>query len=178
MVSFSDINKTYQSEVMFPSFACRLPDKRRRGIEGILKKYGLTEYDEFELLKQSGARLPIDTFSFIMPIFHDSGAIDIKFNVMGVRNYIGCDGEKCKRANDFKIGQKLVLLPEPDNQYDKYAIKIQTENNEKVGYVPRYYNKILLEKLLKNENYICKIEQFNKTMSCDECVVISLKMPE
>ncbi|NLS84170.1 MAG: hypothetical protein GXZ14_00950 [Ruminococcaceae bacterium] len=67
LISFPDLNKVYKSKDMFPAFACRLPDKNRRDIENILQKYGMTEYDEYEFLKRSGARLPIDTLWFIEP---------------------------------------------------------------------------------------------------------------
>lgn len=61
----------YRSNTMFPVFSSRLPDKKRRDIQNILEKYGLMEYDEFELLRRSGARLPIDTYEFIDPISPD-----------------------------------------------------------------------------------------------------------
>ena len=54
--------KVYESDVLFPVFASRLPDRKRRDIGKILQKYGLNEYDEFELLRKSEARLPIDIF--------------------------------------------------------------------------------------------------------------------
>ena len=60
--------KVYESDILFPVFASRLPDKKRRDIDKILEKYELSEYDEFELLRKSEGRLPIDTYSFIDPI--------------------------------------------------------------------------------------------------------------
>ena len=71
IAAFEDFSKKYTSEKLFPVFASRLPDKKRRGISDILKRYNLDEYDEYLLLKNSGARLPIDTFEFIDPIFDD-----------------------------------------------------------------------------------------------------------
>jgi hypothetical protein len=69
LVEFPDLNKLYTSESLFSTFASRLPDKRRRDIDKILNKYGLTEFNQYELLKKSGARLPIDSYEFINPIF-------------------------------------------------------------------------------------------------------------
>lgn len=63
--SFRYTDKTYISKKLFPVFASRLPDRNRKDIKKILKKYNLKEYDEFELLKRSGSRLPIDTYEFI-----------------------------------------------------------------------------------------------------------------
>ena len=50
---------------LFAVFGARLPDKRRPEIKEILETYGMTEYDEFELLKRSGAKLPTDNYEFV-----------------------------------------------------------------------------------------------------------------
>ncbi len=65
LVSFRTINATYENSQLFAVFGARLPDKRRPEIKEILKTYGMTEYDEFELLKRSGAKLPTDNYEFV-----------------------------------------------------------------------------------------------------------------
>ena len=65
LIAFDDINKKYISNRLFTSFSSRVPDKRRKDIKKILDKYGMSEYDEYELLKLSGGRLPIDNLEFI-----------------------------------------------------------------------------------------------------------------
>ena len=60
-------SKEYHSKALFSAFSSRLPDKKRRNINQILNKYGLDEYDGYELLRKSGGRLPIDTYSFVEP---------------------------------------------------------------------------------------------------------------
>jgi len=84
LIPFSDIKKVYKSDNLFPAFSSRLPDKKRRGIEQILLKYDLQEYDEYELLKRSGARLPIDGLEFIDPILKEyNGKINRTFYIAG-----------------------------------------------------------------------------------------------
>jgi len=83
LIPFGDINKVYKSDMLFPAFSSRLPDKKRRGIEKILLKYELQEYDEFELLKRSGARLPIDSLEFIEPIPEEYNGIIKRTFYMG-----------------------------------------------------------------------------------------------
>lgn len=39
-------------------------------------------------------------------------------------------------------GDRLVLVREPDNKYDTYAIRIQNAEGKKLGYVPRTMNHI------------------------------------
>lgn len=71
LICFEQINKLYKSDILFPAFSSRLPDKKRQGIEKILLKYGMKEYDEYNLLKRSGARLPIDKLEFIDPFLDE-----------------------------------------------------------------------------------------------------------
>ena len=63
---FRELDKVYTDAMLFPVFASRLPDRKRKDIDKILQKYGLKEFDEYELLKKSGARLPIDNLEFIV----------------------------------------------------------------------------------------------------------------
>ncbi|MCD7764156.1 MAG: HipA N-terminal domain-containing protein [Lachnospiraceae bacterium] len=55
----------YTSERLFPTFASRLPDPKRRDIDKILRRYGMKQFDDFELLRKGGAKLPIDTYEFV-----------------------------------------------------------------------------------------------------------------
>ncbi len=43
----------------------------------------------------------------------------------------------------LRVGMKLKFLREPDNLYDKLAIKVLDETGNKIGYVPRAKNEIL-----------------------------------
>ncbi len=66
LIAFPQINATYENPHLFAVFGARLPDKRRPEIKEILATYGMTEYDEFELLKRSGAKLPTDNYEFVL----------------------------------------------------------------------------------------------------------------
>ena len=65
LVAFPQINATYENPHLFAVFGARLPDRRRPEIDKILKEYDMKEYDEFELLKRSGAKLPTDNNEFV-----------------------------------------------------------------------------------------------------------------
>lgn len=41
---------------------------------------------------------------------------------------------------NLKVGEKLHFFREPDNIYDEAAILVMTQNNEKIGYVPKKDN--------------------------------------
>jgi HipA-like protein len=167
-------DKVYESENLFPVFASRLPDKKRRDIEKILNKYELSEFDDFELLRKSGARLPIDTYYFVNPICSDNGLIQCEFFIMGIRHHALCKGENCARLFNMTVGEQLILEKEPDNQYDSDAIRILTQKGEFLGYVPRYYNSSVISYLDKNMKYSCEIVALNRNQDCNECIKVRL----
>lgn len=65
LIAFQTVNATYENPQLFAVFSARLPDENRPEIKEILATYGMTEYDEFELLKRSGAKLPTDNYEFV-----------------------------------------------------------------------------------------------------------------
>ncbi len=177
LISFEDIEKVYKSDTLFPTFSSRLPDRKRRGIEKILAKYDLEEFNDYKLLKRSGARLPIDTLEFIDPILTEhNGEIKRIFYIAGVRHYIGCDGEDCKEAMDVNIEDRLHLEIEPTNLYDENAVKVLDKENNHVGYLPRYFSESIAEYLKENIEYVCIVLEFNKDMTCDECIKVRLEI--
>lgn len=167
----------YESENLFPVFASRLPDKKRRDIKKILEKYSLKEFNEFELLRRSGARLPIDTYEFIDPIFSEDEVIERDFFVMGIRHHAACSGTNCALLPILNPGDLLVLEAEPENEYDRFAIRVITQKGEHLGYIPRYYNKAILARIDKGISYSCKVLEVTPSQSCSECVKIRLNMP-
>ena len=168
----------YRSNTMFPVFSSRLPDKKRRDIQNILEKYGLMEYDEFELLRRSGARLPIDTYEFIDPISPDDKEVKREFYITGIRYHSACQGSDCGALPGVKVGDMLLLEEEPENAYDPMAIRVLTQEKEVLGYVPRYYNKAILARLHDGMGYSCKITEVNANMrNCSECLKARLTMP-
>ena len=170
--------KIYESEVMFPVFASRLPDRKRRDIDKILGKYGLSTFDEFELLRKSEGKLPIDTYSFIDPIFPEDQIVQRDFFIMGIRHYAPCQGIDCSLLPPLDIGDEVYFEEEPENPFDSNAIIIKASSGVVLGYVPRYYNKQILERLKKGMTYSCKIIDINCSQSCTDCIKVRLNIPK
>lgn len=177
LVSFPEFSQTYRDENMFPAFACRLPDPRRRGIESILEKYSLSKYDAFEFLKKSEARLPTDTLSFIDPILGGTEPVVRSFFVAGVRHRMGCGGCNCAAVPKIELGTKLVLCPEPDNRHDEYAVQVKTADGTLIGYVPRYYSQAVSSRLDAGVDYTCEVVEHNQARICGECMKVVLRIP-
>lgn len=169
--------KKYVSEVLFPVFSCRLPDRKRRDIKKILEKYKLNEYDEFSLLKKTRAKLPIDTYELIDPIFPEDTSIEKDFYIMGTRYYALCDGQYCDRFSSVRNGDGLILEHEVDNKHDPNAIRIKTTSGELLGYVPRYYSEAVSLRLHAGVTYTCIVLEVNKNNQCAQCIRVKLYMP-
>jgi len=171
-------NRVYANTELFLPFSSRLPDKKRRDIKVILEKYDLPVYDEFELLRKSGARLPIDSYEFVDPIFPEDKTIKREFFIMGIRHVADCEGKNCPNLPNVSIGDQLVFVEEPENENDKYAIRVETANGESLGYVPRYYNQSVLERLKKQSTYSCEVIDINQNGPCAECIKVRLRIPK
>lgn len=168
LVSFPSINKKYTSRKLFPEFLSRIPSETRVDINEILEKYKLEAYDAFELLKRSGAKTSLDTLEFIDPILNlKEKNMEREFYIAGTRYYCTRENEK-----NITIGDTVIFELEPNNKFDKYAIKIKI-NGIFVGYVPNYYSQIITKYLeQKNAKYECKL--ISKSGCCEECLKVRL----
>lgn len=176
-VAFNDIHKRYESDKLFASFSSRIPDRRRKDINDILNKYGLSYYDEYKLLKKSGGRLPIDDLEFIDPIINNGeNPIERYFYIAGPRHYLGCEGKLCDRSINVEVNENLILELEPTNIYDKNAIKVCKEDGELIGYIPRYYSRELINLINKGWKYTVKVYEVNKNCNCNECLRVILRL--
>lgn len=175
IIAFPDIKKRYKSDKLFSVFAGRLPDPKRKGINNIIAKYGLEQYDAYQLLKRSGARLPIDQLEFIDPILdHECENFSRRFFLAGPRHYLGCKGIECSKAIDVKLHENLTLLREPENEKDELAIKVISESGDLIGYVPRYYSPAIAPLIDQGVILKCVVVNIEKENNCDECIEVEL----
>ena len=93
-------------------------------------------------------------------------------SVMGFRHYEG------KQVwDDLRIGQKLLLIREPDNTYDSQAIRVEWQGH-KLGYVPKADN-IDLARLMDNgTNVEAKITALNRSRRPNNRVVFEIYLPQ
>lgn len=170
--------KVYESASLFAAFLARLPDPKRKGIDEILRKYDLSEYDGYELLRKSTGRLPIDTYEFIDPIFPEEETVQRNFYVVGIRHVSGCEGNDCEKMPVVKLGDGLELIREPDNLSDKFAVRVLSSNGEMLGYVPRYYSESVATRLEKGMTYSCNVIEIHEDRDCENCLKVCLRIPK
>lgn len=176
LLGFSDLNKVYKNERLFSIFASRLPDKKRKNIHNILYKYGLHEYDEYLLLKKSGARLPIDNLEFIDPILNAEEDTTRIFFMAGVRHYLNCNGNECENSIEVIRGDEVYLKRESNNPYDHNAVQMLNYEGKVLGYIPRYYSESVSLLLAKKQKVICHIYNVDKNKNCNECIKVIMEI--
>jgi hypothetical protein len=168
--------KRYVNPSLFAAFASRLPDPRRRDIDSILRKYGLDDFDGYELLRRSTGRLPIDTYEFIDPILPEDQTVTREFNVVGIRHNAGCQGSDCDQLPTIGLGDEVVLRLEPENEHDEFAVMVLTQRGEMLGYVPRYYSEGVSDRLACGMTYACTVIGVDHAHGCESCLKVRLVM--
>ena len=58
----------------------------------------------------------------------------------------------------LKEGYELELIREPENQYDKNAIRVEYDG-ERLGFLPAHVARELAYRIDEGENFICKVAQ-------------------
>lgn len=58
------------------------------------------------------------------------------------------------RAEDLQIGEELFLVKEPRNDFDKNALRVMTNDNYHIGYIPKNLCRIFNEALLECEYHV------------------------
>lgn len=154
--AFRKRDRVYSEGVM-ESFARRLPPRKRGDFPRYLEQWRLpadADLSDFELLGYSGGKLPTDGFSVVWPLDEVSAPGEILLEVAGFRYQgVGLD--------ELSAGDPVRFVPEPDNQYDQHAIRIESRGR-RIGYVKRQQQDAISRWLTQYhvESYI---ERFNGT---------------
>lgn len=61
----------------------------------------------------------------------------------------------------IKVDDQLLLIREPQNEYDEWAILVMTQDREKLGYIPRRENRILARLMDAGKSIFAKISQID-----------------
>jgi hypothetical protein len=122
----------YDNQVL-EAFTRRIPPRSRSDFYRYLELRGLNpnaKISDFALLGYVGARLPDDGFELVHPFDNTNEPFEFITEVAGFRH------ESEVSADTITIDTSVQFHPEPGNQYDKNAIRIEMDG-KKLGYVDR-----------------------------------------
>lgn len=146
-----DLHEVYRSRDLFPLFANRLISRKRPEYGDFLRWLDLqeSEADPLVLLARTEGVRETDSLTvFPCPEPSSEGRYVVHFFGHGLRHL---SEEARMRINKLRRGEKLYLMPDPQNPHDSYAIALRTDDPATiVGYCPRYISRDFLE-ILENK---------------------------
>jgi hypothetical protein len=125
--------QTYAAGVL-DAFTRRLPPRKREDFSEYLAQYRLPENfagSDMALLAYTGAKLPGDGFEIVPDLADALPPLELIMEVAGFRH-------QEVSAQAIGVGDRVRLVPEPDNEQDPSAIAIH-HGTGVIGYVPRPY---------------------------------------
>ncbi len=135
-----DLDNSYESEELFPIFKNRLMHKSRPEYSDYLNwlnlsKNNLTPF--MELSRSGGMRATDDLQLFPYPE-NISGNYIVFFFCHGIRYF---SSHTIERIEALKPNDKLFILPDIQNTFDKHALIFRTDEPiEIIGYAPRFFS--------------------------------------
>ena len=131
--AFPELNEVYAENVL-EIFGRRLLNPQRRDYEDFLTYWGANNYknDTFALLGLTGAKLLTDNFEFIAP--HTEIPASFNTDVSWLNTNSEYVVNEIRRLSNNEVEQKIKLVLDTNNEFDKKAVKVMFEN-EKLGFL-------------------------------------------
>ena len=153
--SMRDLHEVYNSPDLFPLFANRLISKKRQEYQDFLRWLDLRE-DEADplviLARTEGVRETDSLTVFPCPEPDPEGKYVVHFFSHGVRHLLD---EARVRIGKLHAGERLYLMPDPQNRSDACAIALRTDDPASiVGYCPRYISRDFLDVLANDPDAV------------------------
>jgi hypothetical protein len=152
---FDSLEQVYESDVLFPLFANRVPKPNRPDYRDYVEclNLPLDKDDPMLVLSRNGGRRETDSYEvFPCPEPGSDGAYHIHFFAHGVRHL---PDESLKRIEQLKRGDELLMAWDFQNPYDRRALMLLTSDRKGrdryiLGFCPRYLNADAFELLQAN----------------------------
>ncbi len=160
----TDLQVEYVSDKLFPLFSNRILAKSRPEYEQYLGWLGMTKshYDALDELSRTGgvrATDSLEVFACPQPTLDHN--YEVYFFCRGLRHL---HTENQRRADELTRGERLYVMPDPQNEFDKMALLLRTGDPiSLVGYAPRYFSGEFnqLIELVSAENVKVTVEKVN-----------------
>jgi hypothetical protein len=165
LLDFTDIHERYLSGSLFPHFQRRLMWPGREEYEAYIERLGLsdTPHEPLMVLARSGGHRGIDSFE----VFEGPVALEgprrqvhylIRFFIHGMK-FVRPEAQP--QSLEGRGHEPLFLMWDWQNIQDPSAIMIRTEDNQLLGWVPRYYCADILSLMRRRAPIEVTIERVN-----------------
>ena len=161
--------KKYENNVL-EFFKRRLLNPQRRDYDDFLNYWGAINYkdDVFSLLGLTGAKLLTDNFEFIAP--HNERPARFNTDVSWLNTSSEYVVHSIKSLTNEEVEKRITLVREPNNEYDKKAVKVLFEN-EKLGYIKSIHCDNVFDALTENRDVQVKVANIIKNGTIKEVLL-------
>ena len=137
LMEFPDLNRTYQSEEIFPIFQNRVMSPARPDFKSYLETLDLSgKPDPVEILAVNGGQRVTDNYEvFPRLVKQPDGGFVCRFLLHGQR-YVSQLGQE--RLSRLAPGEELLIALELTNPATQLAVQIQTRDHHILGWAPHY----------------------------------------
>lgn len=135
--AFTELEKKYKSDVLFPAFDRRVPSSDRVNYLEILDDLGLPlEADRMDMLRETRGMISSDPYFFEEPLrLNSMNELISHFYISGMRHR----NLPKDWSTVVKLGDNLIATQEKDNKYDSNAVRLSTTDGLWLGYIPGVY---------------------------------------
>jgi hypothetical protein len=172
--------REYNSPVLFPLFNNRIISERRPDYQDTLKWLDINrnEFSPLKMLSLTEGIKPTDHLEFFQcPV----KSVDKKYKVMFMMHGLQYFPKHViERVNELKEKERLYLVPDPQNNFDKNAMMIRTDDPVySIGYCPRYLSQDFQELLTKNnvDEIIVSVKKVNKDAPLNFRLLCKIEAP-
>ncbi len=165
---FSDDERTYRSEHLFPLFSNRIVQSGQKKFPEYIRALGLEQQDSkwmpLYMLDRSRGLRATDSYRLFLCPEPQAGCFRVRTFTSGATrdrfydNLLRFSRKKNPPAN-------LLLRREPENKYDNNALLVMDAGGLELGFVPAYYASELSPRIRKRDQVDCRLVQFNTPVS-------------
>lgn len=159
LVSFPNLEDTYESSELFPMFKNRVLGQQRRDFSTYLASLALDRPDPIEILAVTGGERQTDSFEVFPKIEkQDDDSFACRFFLHGLRHM----SEAAQQRSVFlKPGEQLGVSLELNNPKHGLAIQLTSSDYEFIGWTPRFIVGDLLKAINQNPRLSATVIQVN-----------------
>jgi hypothetical protein len=137
-LSLPDLNRRYESPILFPMFAQRVMRPSRPDFDRYLRSLGLADgASEWAILGRSQGQREGDGIQvFAEPDVDEIGNTNVTFFVSGLRHRLAAEPRVGAALDALAPGDRLVLVDDPDNPVDSRALLVAERTGLALAWIP------------------------------------------
>jgi hypothetical protein len=174
----NELDKIYYSEELFPFFRNRIISNSRPEYNDYMRWLGLEEVqnDAFSLMAITAGLRATDSFVVIQQPNIKNNQLFLNFFPRGLK-YLSKN--EVEFISELKPTDRLYLLIDIQNEFDKNAILLRTDTPKKlIGYIPKYYCRGLSRLLESSANKVSVVvKRVNLDAPLDMRLLCTLSAP-